>query len=144
MADYFKREAIAWSWEFLTEVVGLDADRLYPSIYEKDDKIRLKRRHTGIDQQKAVVIVRYQRKALPLQLSKKYNCEFDDRGNIGKRYRRQDEIGTPFCVTYLILRIVEIGHVLTGGILVLCAASFEEAERRRGESFRTAFEEVQL
>ncbi|MCD8218668.1 MAG: glycine--tRNA ligase, partial [Clostridiales bacterium] len=34
------------------------------------------------------------------QLRKKYNCEFDDRGNIGKRYRRQDEIGTPFCVTY--------------------------------------------
>ena len=34
------------------------------------------------------------------QLSKKYNCEFDDRGNIGKRYRCQDEIGTPFCVTY--------------------------------------------
>ena len=34
------------------------------------------------------------------QLAKKYNCEFDDRGNIGKRYRRQDEIGTPFCVTY--------------------------------------------
>ncbi|MBR1893595.1 MAG: glycine--tRNA ligase, partial [Lachnospiraceae bacterium] len=35
-----------------------------------------------------------------LPLSKKYNCEFDDRGNIGKRYRRQDEIGTPFCITY--------------------------------------------
>ena len=34
------------------------------------------------------------------QLAKKYNCEYDDRGNIGKRYRRQDEIGTPFCVTY--------------------------------------------
>ena len=34
------------------------------------------------------------------QLSGKYNCEFDDRGNIGKRYRRQDEIGTPFCITY--------------------------------------------
>lgn len=34
------------------------------------------------------------------QLTKKYNCEFDDRGNIGKRYRRQDEIGTPFCITY--------------------------------------------
>ena len=33
-------------------------------------------------------------------LTKKYNCEYDDRGNIGKRYRRQDEIGTPFCVTY--------------------------------------------
>ncbi|MDO4616986.1 MAG: alanine--tRNA ligase [Lachnospiraceae bacterium] len=36
--DYFKHEAIAWSWEFLTEVVGLDADRLYPSIYEDDDE----------------------------------------------------------------------------------------------------------
>ncbi len=33
------------------------------------------------------------------ELSKKYNCEYDDRGNIGKRYRRQDEIGTPFCIT---------------------------------------------
>ena len=35
-----------------------------------------------------------------MELSKRYNCEFDDRGNIGKRYRRQDEIGTPFCITY--------------------------------------------
>ena len=33
-------------------------------------------------------------------LSKHYNCEFDERGAIGKRYRRQDEIGTPYCVTY--------------------------------------------
>ncbi len=33
-------------------------------------------------------------------LRKSYNCEFDDRGNIGRRYRRQDEIGTPYCVTY--------------------------------------------
>ncbi len=36
--DYFKKEAIAWCWEFLTEVVGLDADRLYPSIYLDDDE----------------------------------------------------------------------------------------------------------
>ena len=36
--DYFKHEAIAWSWEFLTQVVGLDADRLYPSIYENDEE----------------------------------------------------------------------------------------------------------
>ena len=35
-----------------------------------------------------------------MDLCKLYNCEYDDRGNIGKRYRRQDEIGTPFCVTY--------------------------------------------
>ena len=33
-------------------------------------------------------------------LSKKYNCEYDEAGSIGKRYRRQDEIGTPFCITY--------------------------------------------
>ena len=36
--DYFKTEAIHWSWEFLTEVVGLDPDRLYPSIYVDDDE----------------------------------------------------------------------------------------------------------
>lgn len=36
--DYFKHEAIAWSWEFLTEVVGLSGDRLYPSIYLEDDE----------------------------------------------------------------------------------------------------------
>lgn len=36
--DYFKREAIQWSWEFLTEVVGLDADRLYPSVYVDDEE----------------------------------------------------------------------------------------------------------
>ena len=34
------------------------------------------------------------------ELSKYWNCEYDERGNIGKRYRRQDEIGTPYCVTY--------------------------------------------
>lgn len=36
--DYFKEEAISWTWEFLTEVVGLDPDRLYPSVYEEDDE----------------------------------------------------------------------------------------------------------
>ena len=36
--DYFKTEAIHWSWEFLTEVVGLDANRLYPSVYQDDDE----------------------------------------------------------------------------------------------------------
>lgn len=36
--DYFKHEAIAWSWEFLTDVLGLEKDRLYPSIYGEDDE----------------------------------------------------------------------------------------------------------
>ena len=34
------------------------------------------------------------------ELSKHFNCDFDDAASIGKRYRRQDEIGTPFCITY--------------------------------------------
>ena len=36
--DYFKHEAIAWSWEFLTKVIGMEPDRLYPSIYCEDDE----------------------------------------------------------------------------------------------------------
>lgn len=36
--DYFKRESLAWSWEFLTEVIGLDKNRLYTSVYEDDDE----------------------------------------------------------------------------------------------------------
>ena len=36
--DYFKHEAIAWSWEFLTKVLGLDEERLYPSIYGEDEE----------------------------------------------------------------------------------------------------------
>ena len=36
--DYFKHEAIAWSWEFLTQVIGMEPDRLYPSIYGEDEE----------------------------------------------------------------------------------------------------------
>lgn len=34
------------------------------------------------------------------ELSKYFNVDFDETGSIGKRYRREDEIGTPFCITY--------------------------------------------
>ena len=34
------------------------------------------------------------------ELSKHFTVDFDDAGSIGKRYRREDEIGTPFCITY--------------------------------------------
>lgn len=33
-------------------------------------------------------------------LTKKYTCEYDETGSIGKRYRRQDEVGTPYCITF--------------------------------------------
>ena len=36
--DYFKNDSIPWAWEFLTEWVGLDPERLYPSVYEGDDE----------------------------------------------------------------------------------------------------------
>ncbi|MCL2051682.1 MAG: alanine--tRNA ligase [Lachnospiraceae bacterium] len=36
--DYFKRESLAWTWEFLTEIIGLDPNRLYPSVYLEDDE----------------------------------------------------------------------------------------------------------
>jgi glycyl-tRNA synthetase len=36
---------------------------------------------------------------LAAQLRRSWNCDFDDAGAIGRRYRRQDEVGTPFCVT---------------------------------------------
>jgi glycyl-tRNA synthetase len=41
-------------------------------------------------------------KALELydDLAKAFPCDFDEAGSIGKRYRRQDEVGTPFCITY--------------------------------------------
>src|SRR5687767_1414560 len=41
--DYFKKDAIAWSWELLTEVLGIPKDRLYVTIFEGDDKEGLPR-----------------------------------------------------------------------------------------------------
>ena len=67
------------------------------------------------------------------QLSKYYNCEFDDRGNIGKRYRRQDEIGTPFCITY------DFESEEDGAVTVRDRDTMEQ-ERVKIEDLKTYFE----
>ncbi len=66
-------------------------------------------------------------------LSKYWNCEYDDRGAIGKRYRRQDEIGTPFCVTY------DFDSETDGCVTVRDRDSMEQ-ERVKIEDLRTYFE----
>ena len=66
------------------------------------------------------------------KLSKTYNCEFDDRGNIGKRYRRQDEIGTPYCITY------DFDSVEDGAVTVRDRDSMEQ-ERIKIEELENYF-----
>lgn len=68
------------------------------------------------------------------ELSKYYNCEYDDRGNIGKRYRRQDEIGTPYCVTY------DFDSEEDGAVTVRDRDSMEQ-ERIKIEDLKDYFEE---
>ena len=68
------------------------------------------------------------------ELSKYYNCEFDDRGNIGKRYRRQDEIGTPFCITY------DFESEEDGAVTVRDRDTMEQ-ERIKIEDLKAYFEE---
>ena len=72
---------------------------------EKNDVRTVMRFHPALAPVKIGVLPLSKKLADPAQkiyeqLSRKYNCEYDDRGAIGKRYRREDEIGTPFCVTY--------------------------------------------
>ncbi|MEI3300402.1 MAG: alanine--tRNA ligase [Eubacterium sp.] len=48
--DYFKHEAIAWSWEFLTKILEIPADRLYPSVYQDDDEaFNIWNKEIGVD-----------------------------------------------------------------------------------------------
>ncbi|MBO4887783.1 MAG: alanine--tRNA ligase [Firmicutes bacterium] len=51
--DYFKKEALHWSWEFLTEVVGMDPERLYPSVYLEDDEAyRIWNKEIGVPEER--------------------------------------------------------------------------------------------
>jgi len=73
-------------------------------INEKDTRVVM-RFHPALAPVKAAVLPLSKKLsdnayALYEKMCKKFNCEFDDAGSIGKRYRRQDEIGTPWCVTY--------------------------------------------
>ncbi|NDL68840.1 glycine--tRNA ligase [Anaerotalea alkaliphila] len=75
-----------------------------------------------------------QAEQLSFQLSKKYNVEYDDRGSIGKRYRRQDEIGTPFCITY------DFESLEDGTVTVRHRDSMEQ-ERIRIEELNSYFDQ---
>ena len=75
------------------------------STNEKTDSRTVLRFHPAIAPVKVAVLPLVKKLsddayALYEQLSKKFVCEFDEAGAIGRRYRRQDEIGTPFCITY--------------------------------------------
>ncbi len=72
--------------------------------------------------------------AVYTELCKYWNCEYDDRGNIGKRYRRQDEIGTPYCVTYDF-------DSLTDGCVTVRDRDTMEQERVKIENLKQYFEE---
>jgi alanyl-tRNA synthetase len=53
IGDYFKRESLAWSWEFLTEVMGLPAERLYPTVHPDDaDAYAIWRDEIGVPEER--------------------------------------------------------------------------------------------
>ncbi len=73
-------------------------------VSEGDTRVVL-RLHPALAPVKAAVLPLSKKLSEPAfklyeQLIKKFPCEFDDAGSIGKRYRRQDEIGTPICITF--------------------------------------------
>ena len=93
--------------------------------------------HTAIAPVKVAVLplskkLSEQAEEIYTKLSKTYNCEFDDRGNIGKRYRRQDEIGTPYCITY------DFDSVEDGAVTVRDRDSMEQ-ERIKIEDLENYF-----
>lgn len=54
-ADYFKREAITWAWEFMTEVMGLPVEKLWVSVYEEDDEaLAIWRDEIGVPAEKII------------------------------------------------------------------------------------------
>jgi glycyl-tRNA synthetase len=72
---------------------------------EKPDTRTVLRFHPALAPIKAAVLPLSKKLTEPAEkvyheICKHFNCDFDDTGSIGKRYRRQDEVGTPFCITF--------------------------------------------
>ncbi len=113
--EYFDQEA---NEKYLPYVIepSLGADRVALAFLceaydeelidtEKNDTRVVLRLHPALAPVKAAILPLSKKlnddaEKIYMQLSKKFNVEFDDAGSIGKRYRRQDEIGTPWCITY--------------------------------------------
>lgn len=111
--EYFDQETNEKYIPYVIEP-SLGADRVTLAFlcnaYEEEeiaegDKRTVLRLHPALAPVKAAVLplskkLTEQATEVFANLSKYFNCEFDEAGSIGKRYRRQDEIGTPFCITY--------------------------------------------
>ncbi|MEE1187231.1 MAG: glycine--tRNA ligase [Acutalibacteraceae bacterium] len=111
--DYFDQETNEKYIPYVVEP-SLGADRVTLAFLcdaydeETDDKGDVRtvlRLHPALAPYKAAVLplskkLSQQADALREELAKKFNIDYDDAGSIGKRYRRQDEIGTPICITY--------------------------------------------
>lgn len=101
--------------KFIPNVIeySIGADRLTLALLcEAYDEEQLENGETRVVMHFHPAIAPYKVAVLPLQknlsekakeiysvLSKEFMCDYDEAGSIGKRYRRQDEIGTPFCIT---------------------------------------------
>jgi len=85
----------AYDEEIYTDGNGNEASRVVARFHKNIAPIKFAIMPLVKKDEKMVAIAR----DIYKKLSKKYMCEFDDSGNIGKSYRRQDEIGTPYCIT---------------------------------------------
>jgi glycyl-tRNA synthetase len=113
--EYFDQEANEKYVPYVIEP-SLGVERLFLALLteaydeevideEKNDKRVVMHFHPAIAPFKAAVLplskkLNEQAGEIFDSLAKKFSVDYDDAGSIGKRYRRQDEIGTPFCITY--------------------------------------------
>jgi len=94
------RAALAFLIDAYTEVDPRSGDE--EAKHEKEVILKLDKRLAPVKAAILPLSKKLEKNALPLyeEIRKSYICQYDDAGSIGKRYRRQDEIGTPFCLTF--------------------------------------------